>query len=461
MSPVAGGRLRAAVGDAVLVLVVAAASIAVSLWATPMQRVSAAGQTVQVGVAAPSFDASGPGELVLFGQEMPTTIRFDGPVRPRLVLNRITFSEQLAQLTAQDPRAGARSLEDALVSGWRRYFVWQIVVVGLCAVLLLGAAAGWLRRGPRRTVKLIVLGLVVAEAIDLGAIMVTATSAPEKLRSIHSLRDLVGESPGPAAERGDPIPPTEIRRVTVIGDSTAAGQGNPLVANASADDRACHRSSASFGADLARTNGWTVTNLACGGATVATGLLGTQATGDRTQAPQIDAAALDDADVVLVSIGANDVHWADLLRLCAVASSCANRAAQAYFQQQLAGFSRDLLDLLSRLQVLRRHPIVVVNQYYDPFTGDVGCLSHVGMTEDKHRTLEGDLGALNEILANAAQTAGFVTVRPDFTDHGVCSRQSYVQGIDGGAPFHPNPSGELAIALADEHALHGEQPTSS
>ena len=440
---------------AALFLAVSAAAIAVSLWATPMQQVSAAGQTVQVGTAAPTLDLSGPGQLVLFGQQLPTTLQFDGPVRPRLVLSRITLSEQLAQLTAQDPQASARSLENALISGWKRYFVWQIVVVGLCAVVILGAIAGWLRHGPKSTVKLIVIGLVVAEAIDLGAIMVTASSTPQKLRSIHSLHDLLGDSTTPASLPGDPLPARPIRKVAVIGDSTAAGQGNRGLPQATADDRACHRSADAFGADLARTDTWAVTNLACGGATVQEGLLGPQWVGGRMQPSQIDAPAVKTADVLIVSIGANDVRWSDLLRLCAVANSCANNASQAYFQQQLADFSRNLLDLLSRLQLLPNHPIVLVNQYYDPFDPSGNCLTELGMTDAKRRTLEADLGALNAILANAAKTAGFLSVRPDFAGHGICASQSYVQGTHDKAPFHPNASGQLVIALADDNALHG------
>jgi hypothetical protein len=52
---------------------VAAASIAVALLVTPMQRVAVAGQTVRVGAAAPLLSVSGPGELDLFGQRLPTT----------------------------------------------------------------------------------------------------------------------------------------------------------------------------------------------------------------------------------------------------------------------------------------------------------------------------------------------------------------------------------------------------
>src|SRR4051794_8894987 len=342
-------RYRHFLAYAALVLVVAAAAIALSLWVTPMQKVSAAGQTIKVGVTAPSWDISGPGELDLFGQQIPTTLHFAGPVRPRVELSRITLSQQLAQLTSQSPDAGAKSLEDALVRGWTHFFIWQVVVVALFAIGLLGAAAGWLRQSPRRTLLLIGAGLVVAEVLNVGAIMTTAYTAPGKLRSVRSLQDLVGGAAPPTARPADSPANSDIEHVVVIGDSTAAGQGNRPLPDGTADDKACHRSADAFAADLNGASDWNVTNLACGGATVREGLLGPQQIATRTQPPQIDSPALAKADVVIVSVGANDARWSDILTLCAISPSCYNNAAEAYFQQQLAGFSRDLLELVSQL----------------------------------------------------------------------------------------------------------------
>lgn len=96
-----------------------------------MQSVPAAGQTVQVGATAPSFSLAGPGELDLFGQQIPTTTRFAGPVRPRVRLTQITLNQQLTDFThSASGTSAAQSLETALVDGWRWYFVWQLVIVG-------------------------------------------------------------------------------------------------------------------------------------------------------------------------------------------------------------------------------------------------------------------------------------------------------------------------------------------
>jgi hypothetical protein len=53
-------------------LIIAAGSIWLALQVAPTQTVSEAGQIAQVGAAIPSLSWSGPGELDLFGQVIPT-----------------------------------------------------------------------------------------------------------------------------------------------------------------------------------------------------------------------------------------------------------------------------------------------------------------------------------------------------------------------------------------------------
>jgi lysophospholipase L1-like esterase len=437
--------------DALIVVAAAAGAIALSLWLTPMQEVSTAGQTVAVGVTAPSWSVSGPGQLDLFGQSLPTTIQFDGPIRPRLTLTHITLSEQLSQFAAT--KDAAATLEDALVGGWQRFFVWQGVIVAVAALALSGAVAGWLRHGWRETGILLAGTLVLALALDLGGVMITAYTAPAKLHGITSLQDLVGGSPAPTLRPAPTSPAQAIQDVVVVGDSTAAGLGLRRVAHATAEDRLCGRSQDAFAVDLAQVNAWSVTNLACSGATIRSGLLGPQFIGTHTIPAQLKSPAVARAQVVIVNIGANDVQWTSMLELCAVSASCSDNAEQAYFQQQLATFSSDYLQLLDQLQLLPSHPLVVINLYYDPVPGSVACLAEQNITPAKQKTLQEDLAALNTILAEGAKTADFATAQPDFTGHGLCSSLPYVQGVTDGAPFHPTPSGALAIALAVEHAL--------
>src|ERR1700745_3200699 len=91
----------------VLLVALACGAIAVALQVTPMQTVSVAGQVIQVGATAPSLSLSGPGEIDLFGQSLPTNIQFTGPVRPRLQLSQISINSELTTFVEGATKPGA------------------------------------------------------------------------------------------------------------------------------------------------------------------------------------------------------------------------------------------------------------------------------------------------------------------------------------------------------------------
>ncbi len=437
-----------------ILLLSTAIAIGVALRVTPQQTVTVAGQVIKVGTTAPSLSVSGPGEVNVFGQSLATQVQFLGPVRPSLTLTQITINSQLTNFVQGAGPAGAeRILGNALASGWIHYFLWEIAITAAGALLLLGALAGWRRLPHRTTLKLLAGGLAATEAINLGAIMLTAYTAPGTLRQVSSLSQLVGSEPEyPGSQRAAPALPGV--RVVVMGDSTAAGAGLPWVRDASHTDQMCGRSADSYAEDLARSNGWQVMNLACNSATISQGLLGPEGRGGELVPAQIDAAQrATKAQAVIVSVGADDLDWAAMLRLCAVAKTCNDKATTAYFQQQLATFSKDYFQLLTRLANLPSHPQVIINRYYNPFDLQLSCLSKVGLTPVKLRTLNSRLVTLNAVLAKGAAEFGFTSVKPDFAGHQLCTAQPYVQGLGDLAPFHPTADGQLAIALADQAAL--------
>jgi GDSL-like Lipase/Acylhydrolase family len=445
-------------GGLALLVVLACGAIAVALQVTPMQTVTVAGQVIKVGATSPNLSWSGPGEVDLFGQSLPTNILFSGPVRPRLQLSQITINSELTTFVEGAHGDGVeRILGARLAEGWKRYFAWETAIAGAVTLILVGALAGWRRLPHRTTVKMLAAGLVIAEALNVGAIMITTYSAPDKLRMVHSLNELVGNQTRPP--RIDPAG-RPLRRVqaVVIGDSTAAGAGLVPVPGASGAVRACGRSADSYAAALSEVNGWKVLNLACNGATIRHGLLGPQKqNGDRLPPQLAEAERASRASVVIVSVGADDLNWAAVVRYCSVTPNCNDRATAAYFQQQLASFSKDYLDLLSRLAALPGHPQVIINRYYHPFGAQPGCLSQAGLTLANLQTLTSRLATLNAVLAKGAAQFQFSSPQPDFAGHQLCTAQPYVQGLDAPAPFHPTAAGQLAIALADQAALG--QPT--
>src|SRR5215831_15581947 len=441
----------------VLLVVVACGAIAVALQVTPMQTVTVAGQVIRVGATSPDLSWSGPGEVDLFGQSLPTNILFSGPVRPRLQLSQITINSELTTFVEGRHGAGAeRILGARLADGWKRYFIWETAIVGAGTLILVGALAGWRRLPSRTTVKLLAAGLLIAEALNVGAIMITTYTAPDRLRQVHSLNELVGSLTRTRRIHPAGHPLRQVQAV-VIGDSTAAGAGLAPAPGVSGTARACGRSADSYAADLSDVNGWRVLNLACNSATIRHGLLGPQEQNGTRLPPQLaEAERASRASVVSVSVGADALNWAADVPYCSVTPNSNDRATAAYFQQQRASFSKDYLDLLSRLAVLPGHPQVIINRYYNPFGAQPGCLSRTGLTQANLQTLTSRLATLNTVLAKGAAQFQFSSPQPDFAGHQLCTALPYVQGLSSPTESAPTVLGQLAIALADQAAL--DQP---
>ena len=439
-------------------LLVTAASIWLALRITPLQTVSAAGQTAQVGATLPNASIKGPGELDLFGQTMPTKPQFTGPIRPKLALEHITIDPEVVQmLRAVGPQKVELTLSQQLAAAWERYFLWEtLIAVGFAAVPLIAVAA--VRKRPAIW-KMVVAGVGVVCLVNVGGILLTASSTPRVLRSVRTLDDLVGvdqiSEPVPA---GAPEPGVQ---AVVIGDSTASGWGLPWGPSPSPLDKACGRSPDAYANDLAAANNWNVLNLACGSATIKDGLLGPEVlSGGQVAAPQLNQAeAATHAKVIIVSVGADDLEWSVMTRLCAATTVCNDKVSSAYFNQLLNSFIRNYYELLSDLVKLPGHPAVLVNEYYSPFGSSIGCLTEYGMTPAKEQVLLSRLGQLNTVLAQGARAFGFGVAKPQFTGHELCTADPYVQGPGDPAPMHPNAPGDLAIALADEQALSTLSPS--
>ena len=162
---------------------------------------------------------------------------------------------------------------------------------------------------------------------------------------------------------------------------------------------------------------------------------------------------------VIVSIGANEMHWAQLMELCLVSPTCDDSASSAWFAQALDSFTVDYYDLLQHLATLPGAPQVIVNEYYDPLPAKPVCPGQPEITAAKSAVLLARLTMFNKVLSEGAASFGFAAVDPSFTGPRALHRRSpFVQGVGAGAPLHPNAAGELAIALADERPLLNPAP---
>jgi lysophospholipase L1-like esterase len=288
----------------------------------------------------------------------------------------------------------------------------------------------------------------------LAAVALDAAGLPQMahtLAQVRSLTDLFGSNPAPAVPPAGP-PLTDVQAV-VIGDSTAAGDGNPLVNSPTTQDRLCHRSRDSYAADLAATTGWKVLNLACSGATIDSGVMGVQSVGDQALAPQV--AILKQAQsvkYVFVSIGANDLQMGALVGVCVAVHECNDPAQAALFQAELDAFTRTYSQLLTELAALPSKPTVIINLYYDGL-GNGACASKI-LDASSVAFLRSWFNAMNTTLADGAQLHNFVTAQPNFSGHQYCDAHPYIQDLSSTAPLHPNVAGGLTIALADLQAVY-------
>ncbi|MEU2911949.1 SGNH/GDSL hydrolase family protein [Streptomyces massasporeus] len=447
-------RIPTVLGYTAAVLAVAALSVWLSVRVTPLQTVSPAGQTVQVGAASPDLSLSGPGELELFGQVIPTRPRFEGPIRPRLKLTSISLNAQAKALTEPGgAQAAGKDLSRQLTSAWTRYLLWETLIAAGFAAMIAVTVASVRRRNRTSTLWMLATAVTGVCALNALGVYLLASTTPEALRQVRSIEDLVGPStPTPVTAVGAPARPGV--QAVVIGDSTAAAIGNAPLDRPTAADKACGRSKDAYAVYLAAANNWNTLNLACSGATIRDGLLGPQQRGTTQVPPQLPAAmGATKASVIIVSIGANDIHWSTMTALCAAANACDDRASTAYVHQQLAAFTTAYYDLLGNLAALPQHPRVLINEYYNPFGENVDCLKDQNITTAKARILKTRLDELNSVLRQGAQTFNFTAVPQHFDGHRLCSDQPFVQGPDANAPLHPNAAGELAIALADQQAL--------
>jgi GDSL-like Lipase/Acylhydrolase family len=427
------------------------ASIEISLLVSPAQNVEAGGQSLALS-AGPSVSTSGPGTLELFGQSIPTTQQFSGPVRPRLLWAEVTHYDLLLRALRQPEHLG-----QDLRSGWSAYFTRELLIAVLVALILAALSFALLRRHWR----VMVMGMVVAASVTaiIGAVAIgSAAQGLQQLSQVRTLDQLVGRAPL-AVDPSDRRPSSAAASTVVIGDSTAAGAGNPLVAHPTAEDIACRRSGDSYAADIAGVNNSTVVNLACTNASIENGLFSSEFINGMLVPSQLARLeAMHGVKTVIVSIGANEMHWTQLMELCLVAPQCDDSASAAWFLQALDSFTIDYYDLLQRLAALPGLPRVIVNEYYDPLPAQPSCPGQTAITAAKSAVLLSRLTTFNTVLADGAGSFGFDAVAPSFAGHELCTAQSFVQGLEDPAPLHPTAAGEIAIALADEQALLNPAP---
>ncbi|MFT4036060.1 MAG: GDSL-type esterase/lipase family protein [Patulibacter sp.] len=257
---------------------------------------------------------------------------------------------------------------------------------------------------------------------------------------------------------------------------------------------ACHQSVQAYPRLVAQALDAQLLNLACTGATIDAGVLsdgggvdplGTpieRQLGSSTDPgadapnPRYDAAS---PDVVLLSIGANDVGLVSWLQSCYdLTASCAQSVVVDDLVERLSATStkldRVLNEIARRGAAAGKQPAVLISAYADPFpldypaagacadinpAGGGGAEAPGTMSADELAWAHQAVAALNSGLAMvAAQHDGvFVVGAPELADHRYCSADpwffgpsiaadDWAAGRTNAAPFHPTAAGQRALA---------------
>ncbi|MGC5584511.1 SGNH/GDSL hydrolase family protein [Ornithinimicrobium sp. W1665] len=225
-----------------------------------------------------------------------------------------------------------------------------------------------------------------------------------------------------------------------LGDSFSAGTGT----RASTDG--CYRSPYGYPALLASSQQLTLDYQACSGATTAD-----------VHANQL--GTLTDATAyVTMTIGGNDVGFADVITECALPGWLSNCYGEIDRSRSiLTGVMPGRLDALyGEIRAGAPSATVAVAGYPYLFNGE-DCNLATFFSSGEMRELNAGTAELDTLIQARATGAGFtyVEVRDDFLGHAVCDDPEWINGLSNPIveSYHPNRLGNEGYAVAIAPAL--------
>jgi lysophospholipase L1-like esterase len=227
-----------------------------------------------------------------------------------------------------------------------------------------------------------------------------------------------------------------------VGDSFAAGVGADSYL-----DSSCYRSSKSYPKLLdADADKRLVAFLACSGANTSAVM---------TQIAGIPA----DASIVTVTVGGNDVGFADVMQNCfvLVTSTCSSKIAAGSAIATSDAFKASIANVIGAIRTKAATARIVVTGYPLLFWENSSGVNpkYTWADEVNDQTV-----VLNDVIeqVTVANGARFVDVEDDFAGHGIGSTAPWINDfrwLSSRNAFHPNSAGYVAYAAAVRVTLAG------
>ncbi|GAB3558869.1 lysophospholipase L1-like esterase [Actinopolyspora lacussalsi] len=246
-----------------------------------------------------------------------------------------------------------------------------------------------------------------------------------------ALLPLLAPAASAANDLADPV------EYAALGDSYASGVG---IGNYTSESGDCLRSPQAYPRLMADRG--TVDSLdfaACAGAQTPDVL--------NEQVNALSAST----DVVTVSIGGNDAGFVDVITTCNAGGdqTCDDAVTEAenYATQQLPAELAETYDAIAAAAPQARVAVVGYPRLFE-----LGpCLSL--LSEFERGRLNDAADTLDSVISEQAAAAGFsfLDVRDDFSGHGVCGAQPWINGLSYPVEesFHPNATGHEQGFLPD------------
>lgn len=162
-------------------------------------------------------------------------------------------------------------------------------------------------------------------------------------------------------------------------------------------------------------------------------------------------------EMVTITIGGNDVHFADVARTCVLNGSAVCTQALNEASPQISTLRQPLTDLLAQIRERALVANIVISGYPKIFaTGSCGALA---ISEDNRDRMRGLQETMNDLIREVAEASDRVQYAdPDdlFNGHRVCDTgdlwinqvSDAIAQLDTGAAYHPNANGHAAMADA-------------
>jgi lysophospholipase L1-like esterase len=226
-----------------------------------------------------------------------------------------------------------------------------------------------------------------------------------------------------------------------LGDSYAAGIGAPPYVSSSGD---CLQSNDGYPELLdSEKKIHLQANATCPGATTST-VAGTQL-----------SALTPGVELVTLTVGGNDLGFADLFETCSTPgqeAQCLNAITNAVTDEQLTELYRDLTLLYSKVAKKAPNALIVVTGYpylFEPDPNNPIITAFNAATAALNTTIE------TAVKATHNDNIIYVDVTEQFEGHGIGSDDPFINGPTARFPeaFHPKAAGYRAYAKAISAAI--------